>query len=191
MADALRERYPEELEAVAHQVQARLADAGVGEADAARIGWELAEHLREFWGGRQIYIIAARERADARQGSLLDSDNPGAGLAEREILVDIAEQVDERLAAIGVDRDEATRIGWEVARHMNAYWGGGHLYICKGLHYEISRRDREIFARFNGDNHDWLAREYDLTLQHIYRIVKRVGEAERAKRQSRLFSQPD
>ena len=70
---------------------------------------------------------------------------------------------------------------------MNAHWGGGLLYICKGQHYEISLRDQEIFRRFNGENHDWLAQEYDLTLQHVYRIVKRVGAAERAKRQSSLF----
>jgi len=32
-----------------------------------------------------------------------------------------------------------------------------------------------------------LARKYDLTVQHIYRIVKEVGLAERAKNQGDLF----
>lgn len=79
-------------------------------------------------------------------------------------------------------------MGWDVARHLNTFWGGGHLYICKGMHYENSRRDHEIYRRFNGENHDWLATQYDLTVQHVYRIVKRVGESERAKRQPQLFS---
>lgn len=190
MAESLnttRDRYPEELENAALQVAGRLADLGVGRDDAGRIGWELAEHLRRFWGGRQIYIMAAAAKPDPRQLGLLDGENHGAGLNEREILVDIAEQVEERLVAIGVDHDEASRLGWELSRHLNGFWGGGHLYICKGIHYEISRRDQEIFRRFNGENQDWLAQEYNLTVQHVYRVVKRVGDAERAKRQAKLF----
>lgn len=180
-------RYPEELEAAAIEAAGRLAERGVERADAERIGWELAEHLRRNWGGRLIYIVTRVERADPRQGNLLDSENHAAGLSGREILVDVAEQVEERLAAIGTDPDEASRLGWQVAEALNRFWGGGNLYICKGLAYEIALRDQEIYRRFNGDNHDWLAREYDLTVQHIYRIVKRVGAAERAKRQSDMF----
>lgn len=180
------ERYPEDLAAVAGQVAERLLDLGAGNDDARRIGWEIAEHLRQVWGGRKPYIPMRRE-ADARQGDLLGSDNPGAGMTEHEILVDIAEQVDERLVATGMDHDTATRHGWQVAAALHAYWGGGELYICNGLHYEISLRDQEIYRRCNGQNYDWLATEYDLTVQHIYRIVKRVGAAERAKRQLRLI----
>jgi Mor family transcriptional regulator len=190
MAGALstvENRYPEELEAAAHQVAERLAALGTGRDDAARIGWEIAEHLRRFWGGRQIYIIARRSQPDPRQMGLLDSDNPGAGLAEQEILVDIAEQVEERLIATGVERDDAARMGWDIAGHLHAYWGGGGLYICKGLLYQVSLRDAEIYRRFNGENHDWLASEYNLTVQHVYRVIKRVGDAERAKRQGALF----
>lgn len=189
MAEPLnRDRYPEELENAALQVTGRLIELGLGKDDAGRIGWELAEHLRTFWGGRQIYIVAAQStRPDPRQMGLLDSENHGAGLSDREMLVDIAEQAEERLVSIGIDHEEAGRWGWEVARHLNAFWGGGHLYICKGIHYEISRRDQEIYRRFNGENHDWLAQEYNLTVQHVYRVVKRVGDAERAKRQTRLF----
>lgn len=181
------DKYPEELALAAGQADARLVQLGVGADDARRIGWELAEHLRNYWGGRQIYLIKNALKTDPRQLGLLDSTDHAAGLNEREMLVDIAEQVEERLVAIGFDHDEAQRLGWEVALHLNTFWGGGVLYICKGLHYEIARRDQEIFRRFNGENHDWLATTYDLTVQHVYRIVKRVGAAERAKRQASLF----
>lgn len=182
------DKYPEELALAAGQADARLVALGVGADDARRIGWELAEHLRNYWGGRQIYLIKRQaNQPDPRQMGLLDSTDHAAGLNEREMLVDIAEQVEERLVAIGYDHDEATRLGWEVARHLNEFWGGGVLYICKGVHYEIALRDQEIFRRFNGENHDWLATTYDLTVQHVYRIVKRVGAAERAKRQATLF----
>lgn len=183
----LPEKYPEELALAAGEVDARLAQLGAGADDARRIGWELAEHLRTYWGGRQIYLIKNAITGDPRQMGLLDSADHAAGLNEREMLVDVAEQVEERLVAIGYDHEEAQRMGWDVARHLNEFWGGGVLYICKGMHYEISRRDQEIYRRFNGDNHDWLATTYDLTVQHVYRIVKRVGAAERAKRQPNLF----
>lgn len=183
------DNYPEELENVARQVEGRLQALGVLAADARRIGWELAEHLRMFWGGRQIYILSTQAaRVDTRQMGLLDSDNHAAGLNERDMLVDIAEQVEERLVAIGQAHEDASRMGWDIAGHLNTFWGGGSLYICKGQHYEISLRDQEIYRRFNGENHDWLALEYKLTAIHIYRIVKRVGDAERAKRQAKLFN---
>ncbi len=181
------EKYPEELALAAGETTARLAALGVAADDARRIGWELAEHLRSYWGGRQIYLLKQAAAPDPRQLGLLDSADHAAGLNEREMLVDIAEQVEERLVAIGTEHAEAQRLGWEVARRLNAFWGGGVLYICKGLAYEIARRDQEIYRRFNGENHDWLAKEYDLTVQHVYRVVKRVGAAERAKRQARLF----
>lgn len=182
------ENYPEELLLAAGQVDARLVQLGVGADDSRRIGWELAEHLRKAWGGRKIYLIKEAVKTDPRQMGLLDSADHAAGLNEREMLVDIAEQVEERLVAIGTDHEEAERLGWEVARHLNTFWGGGDLYICKGERYEISLRDQAIYNRFNGTNHDWLAVEYDLTVQHVYRIVRRVGAAERAKRQAQLFS---
>ena len=183
----LPEKYPEELALAAGETDTRLLQLGVAADDARRIAWEIAEHLRNYWGGRQIYLIKHALKTDPRQLGLLDSENHAAGLNEREMLVDIAEQVEERLVAIGTDHPEASRFGWEVARHLNEFWGGGVLYICKGVHYEISLRDQEIYRRFNGENHDWLATTYDLTVQHVYRIVKRVGAAERAKRQAQLF----
>lgn len=184
MAGALNALYPDELEAVALQIAARLAALGVGGDDAERIGWHVAEHLRREWGGRLTYIRAP-EKADTRQLGLLDSES--GSVPDCEILIDLAEQVEERLAAIGLERELAATHGRAVAQHVQAFWGSGQLYLCKGTLYELSLRDQEIFRRFNGENHEWLAREYDLTLQHVYRIVKRVGESERAKRQARLF----
>lgn len=185
MEPALKDRYPEELEAAAQQVAMRLGELGVMADDAARMAWEIAEHLRRFWGGRQTYIRAPHDRADSAQLDLLGDD--AGTVPDCELLADLADQVEERLVAIGTAHDTATALGLRVAQHMNAFWGGGQLYICKGERYEISLRDQEIFRRFSNQNYDWLAQEYNLTVQHVYRVVKRVGAAERAKRQAVLF----
>lgn len=61
------------------------------------------------------------------------------------------------------------------------------IYFPKNLLGRVSERDMQIYKEFNGKNHVELARKYDLTVQHIYRIVKEVGMAERAKNQGDLF----
>ena len=87
--------YPEELEAAAQQASGRLAELGVGADDAARIGWEIAEYLRTVWGGRPTYIRTPHDKPDARQLGLLEGDS--GSLPESEILVDLAEQVEEQI----------------------------------------------------------------------------------------------
>lgn len=178
------DRYPEELETLALQMETRLGGLGVTDDDAQRIAWEVAEHLRRFWGGHKKYVRAQRAR-DASQLDLLGGE---AGEAtDNPILVDLGDQVTERLVAIGHAPDEATTMGLDVASHVRQYWGTGDIYICKGLRYEISLRDQEIYRRCNSRNYEWLATEYDLTVQRVYAIVKRIGVLERQKRQGALF----
>lgn len=187
MAGAMTEsNYPEELLHTAEQVSIKLASLGVQGEDARQIGWEIAEHLRTYWGGRTLYVRNP-EQTDPRQMGLLDTQNTAPGLCQQEMFADIAEQIAERLCALAWLPDVAAQAGWEVAQHLAAYLGSGLLYICKGLQFELDRRNQEIYRRFNGDNHEWLAREYDLTVQHVYRIVKRVGDTEKRKRQAALF----
>lgn len=176
--------YPEELADTAVQVELRLASHGVAAEDAQRIAWEMAEHLRHRWGGHQKFLRIQRPH-DGDQLDLLGSE--GGTMPENPILADLAEQVGERLVGIGQAPAEAAAIGLDVAGHIHRHWGTGEIYICKGLRYEITLRDREIYRRSNGRNYEWLATEYNLTVQHVYRVVKRVGAIERAKRQCPLF----
>ena len=53
--------------------------------------------------------------------------------------------------------------------------------------HQLSERDMQIWSEFNGRNHNDLVKRYDLTLQQIYRILKDIGELERAKTQGDLF----
>ena len=105
-----------------------------------------------------------------------------------EILADLADQVRARLAARGLDSEQAAAIGREVAEYMRLHWGKSWIYIPQGQAYELGRRDREIYRRWRGSaNCDALCREYDLTPQRLYQIVKAVGAAERKKRQPDMF----
>ena len=109
--------------------------------------------------------------------------------AAPQLIADLADKVAAAVAKRGLDPEAAAQIGVEVADQMRADWGGQAIYFAKGMAIDISRRDLEIWEKFNGKNHAELAREYNLSVIHIYRRVKSVGDAMRAKRQGSLFEE--
>jgi len=104
-----------------------------------------------------------------------------------QLIGDMADKIAAAVAKRGVANEQAAEIGVEVADQIRADWGGQAIYFPKGEALDIAQRDIEIWHKFTGFNHLALAREYDLTEIHIYRVVKAVGIAMRAKRQGQLF----
>lgn len=104
-----------------------------------------------------------------------------------ELLTALADTVADLLVTEGLAPERAADIGMKVMDRMRDDWGGEPIYFPKGCAIDISRRDMEIWERFTGRNHTELAREYDLSVIHIYRIVKYVGAEITKKRQGALF----
>jgi Mor family transcriptional regulator len=104
-----------------------------------------------------------------------------------ELLADLADQVAAKLVETGIDVERAAEIGFATAEHVRINWSGQSLYLPKGVQYQLSRRDVEIFERFDGTNHGALAHEYNLTVMRIYQIVKAVRTEMIRKRQGSLF----
>lgn len=102
-----------------------------------------------------------------------------------ELLADLAAHLTEMLTDAGVAG--AGPIAARCAEHIRKKWGGMMVYIAKGREYEISQRDAEIYRRFTGRNHAVLCRDYDISLQHLYRILKACAAADR--RQISLFDE--
>lgn len=86
-----------------------------------------------------------------------------------------------------LDHQPAAEAAFAIAEEARRELGGGHIYIAKGQEWELSLRDREIYAKFRGDNYAQLAREYDLTEMRIRQIVTRCRLADIKSRQSGLF----
>ncbi|RFO12513.1 transcriptional regulator [Haemophilus influenzae] len=63
-----------------------------------------------------------------------------------------------------------------------------NVYMPKSISLFACKREKQIFNEFTGNNHVSLAKKYDLSLQWIYKIVKRVQKEEIAERQSDMFS---
>ena len=106
-----------------------------------------------------------------------------------EMLADMADHIAAKLVEHGIPIELAADVGFAAAEHMRAHWSGASLYMPKGVHYDLSRRDMEIFERFNGENHEQLARANNLTVMRIYQIIKAVRAELLRKRQGSLFEE--
>lgn len=123
--------------------------------------------------------MAARERSS---GVLVSNG------AYPELLEGLAARAAELLCAEGIGQEQARTIGFKLAESVRQHWGGQLVYVPVGTGYEISERDREIWEKFTGDNHEQLARDYEVTVVHVYRIVKKMAQAARARDQRDLFT---
>jgi Mor family transcriptional regulator len=89
-----------------------------------------------------------------------------------EILQDLRDTVAQVLTEKGIDTETAQLSAFEVAEKIRKNWGGMPIYICKGLEYELSKRDVQIWHEFSGNNHHALCRKYDISIQRLYKIIK-------------------
>jgi Mor family transcriptional regulator len=89
-----------------------------------------------------------------------------------------------RLVSIGIESGKAEEIAQAVTEEMSEDWGGQLIYFPINL---ASRRNCLIYEKFTGDNHADLATEFEVSVQHVYRVVKIQRAAEIALRQSGLF----
>ncbi|WP_236232531.1 Mor transcription activator family protein [Pseudomonas tohonis] len=89
-----------------------------------------------------------------------------------ELLDDLSVFVARALADLGIGESMATAAGEVVADDVSAHWGGQNVCIPKDHHRRISERNRRIVKAFTGTNHSELAREHDLTVSMIYKIIK-------------------
>lgn len=79
--------------------------------------------------------------------------------------------IESRLKANGVASDEAMQIAVECSEEVRANWGGGHIYVPKGVVEAFRGRNHEIWNEFDGSNYKELARKHDLTEMRIRQII--------------------
>ncbi len=108
-----------------------------------------------------------------------------------EVLQDLADQVGELLKKRGVSPDEAAELGWETAEFLRDHWGGQKIYIPKAITFIASRRDLEIYHRWNGTNGLALCREYGLSDTRLRQIIIAIRKARRGPdpQQPELFKE--
>ncbi|TBV10222.1 Mor transcription activator family protein [Stutzerimonas kirkiae] len=108
--------------------------------------------------------------------------------AAGDLLNDLAEQVSVAAReALGIPEEAAGALGTDVAMRMIEQWGGQQLYMPKGVRIEASKLHLEVYEAWTGRNHRALARQFDLSLQFVYRIIKVMRKADLNRRQGDMF----
>ena len=70
-------------------------------------------------------------------------------------------------------------------QHLANEVGGQAIYFAKGVLIQLSRRDRELAAKFRGNNIPQLAHEYRITPTRVRQILKAVQREQGQRRQLR------
>lgn len=84
------------------------------------------------------------------------------------------------------DAQAHARLALVLSEGLRAEFGGAQIYLPKGQGYELSERDRQILARFNGRNLRQLAHDFGVSDRYIYDIVARRTKEEIERRQGKL-----
>lgn len=105
-----------------------------------------------------------------------------------EVLADLAKHIEMALEEkCQFTPERAKQIGIDIAQKMAQNWGGEVIYIPRNLLMALNERDMKIYNEFNGNNHRELARKYNVSMQWVYKIVKRIHKDEIARRQISMF----
>lgn len=110
----------------------------------------------------------------------MESQKPGT-----ELLADLADRITKALQQ--VVPDTARPIAESIALEMAADWGGQLINFPKGKFVLLSKRDREIYAAFTGNNIKDLVRVFGVSEQHVYRIIKAMRARDLTDRHGDLF----
>lgn len=91
-----------------------------------------------------------------------------------------------RHASLGISEDLARSTMREIAHKVCQRYGGAAVYVPKDDDFRCAARDADIWAEFDGNNHQDLADRHGLTLVRIYQIVKAQQARQRALTQHHL-----
>lgn len=100
-----------------------------------------------------------------------------------ELLISIISNVSQSLIKAGLPEDKAYDIAVQLSDDLRQDFGGELFYMPKGQDYDTIIKHHQIFKEFNGANHQELSKKYNLSVQHLYRVLKKYQDL----RQPQLF----
>lgn len=100
-----------------------------------------------------------------------------------ELLISIIAHVSRSLETVGISKEESYDIAVKLSDDLRKDFGGELFYMPKGQDYDTIIKHHKIFQEFNGTNHDELSRRYGVSVQQIYRVLKKLQDL----RQPQLF----
>ena len=71
-----------------------------------------------------------------------------------------------------VGDEQAYTIAVQTVDHIRRVYGGIQLYIPKDERLDTQLKHHAIFTEFNGSNSAALSQKYQISVQHVYRVLK-------------------
>jgi Mor family transcriptional regulator len=105
-------------------------------------------------------------------------------IRRNELLADVADRSTVILRRFGLDEGTAQAAADDIVDDMAANWGGQYITVPKDMKYRHAKRCQAIVSAFTGANHAELAREHGLSVNSIYKILKRDQREHAARRAS-------
>ena len=100
-----------------------------------------------------------------------------------ELLVAIISHVSDSLVKTGIKEEQAYDIAVNLSDSLRHLFGGQMFYMPKGQELDTLIKHHQIFREFNGRNQEELSRKYNISVQHLYRVMKKLQKL----RQPELF----
>jgi Mor family transcriptional regulator len=98
----------------------------------------------------------------------------------------LARMIRKYAGDVGISDAQAEVLAREMAHEICQPWKKQTVYIPEDLGFDLQERDRKLWQAFTGNNHDELAKQFDLSVQTVYALLKRMS-AEVKKRQEPQF----
>ena len=88
-----------------------------------------------------------------------------------EILAELVAYLVPELVKHGLDAVTANEAAMSATEMVRGNFAGQLLYIPCGTKFDTTERDLKIYGLFDGKNVAKLAKDFKLSVQHVYRIL--------------------
>jgi Mor family transcriptional regulator len=119
---------------------------------------------------------------------MLDDRKTDMSCTRHEFLDDIASQIKQILIDNNVDASLAEQTGIDVSNHLSEHWGGQVFSVPKNHLFKITERDLAIFNEANRNNMHAVARKHGISVNAVYRALKRIRRSAISKSQPDMFN---
>jgi Mor family transcriptional regulator len=92
-----------------------------------------------------------------------------------EQLEHMGQIIGRELVRHGLDHQSANSKAFEILEVIRDEMGGATpFYVPKGLKYELSIREQQMWDDFKGNNYDELGRKYDLCEMQVRNVINKA-----------------
>lgn len=72
------------------------------------------------------------------------------------------------------ERSKLAQLAINQTEYLSQELGGVTFYMVKGTSHKQSQRDKAVWERFNGQNYEDLAREFQISVMRVRQIVEKM-----------------